>query len=88
MVRMEEAGTLGEGVIGLLENEVFTPDIVDVERVTGELKPPRDVTVMVDVPDEPMLTVREVGRAEMEKSGVDGGATTVRLMVTFLKVAP
>jgi hypothetical protein len=36
----------------------------DAVRETAELKPPVPVMVMVEVPDEPRSTVREVGEAE------------------------
>lgn len=36
----------------------------DAERVTAELKPPVPVTVMVEVPDELLSTVSDVGEAE------------------------
>lgn len=54
-------------------------------RATSELKPFRDATVMSDVPEVPCTVVRELGDADIEKSGVIGigAAMTVRAMVTL-----
>jgi hypothetical protein len=47
-------------------------------RATGELKPFNDATVIVELAEPPCCIVRELGDAEVEKSG---GAVTVRLTV-------
>ena len=39
----------------------------EAERVIAELKPPETAVVIVDVPDEPLVTVIEVGEAETLK---------------------
>ena len=64
------------GVTGLTLNVVVTPvGAPETERVTGKLKPFNDVIVIVDVSEPPCAMVREVGDAEIEKSG--GGTTTL-----------
>ena len=61
-------------------NEAVTPvGAPETERLTVPAKPLRDVTVIVDVPELPCAMVREVGEADIEKSGA---ALTVRLMLT------
>lgn len=37
---------------------------------TGLLNPLRDFTVIVEVPEDPLLMFRDVGEAEIEKSGL------------------
>lgn len=56
------------------ENEVVTPaGAPDIDRVTAELKPLRDVTVTVELPASPCCT--EIGlEVDMEKSGEGWGA--------------
>ena len=49
------------------------------ESVTVPVKPLRKVTVIVDVPRDPLLIVNDVGDAEIEKSGMV--TCTVKLMV-------
>jgi hypothetical protein len=66
--------------MGLTLNEAAIPDGAETERSTVELKPLRDVTVMVEVPEPPWAIVKELGVARIEKSGA---AMMVRLMVTL-----
>jgi len=40
------------------------------ERVTGPVNPLREFTVIFEVPEDPLLMVKDVGEAEIEKSGV------------------
>jgi len=49
------------------------------DRLTVPVKPLRDVTVIVDVPEAPCCIVNDVGDAEIEKSGL---GLTVKLIVT------
>jgi len=57
----------------------------ETDRLTVPVKPYSDVTVMVEVPEEPGAMVREVGEADIEKSGA---ALTVRLMsIVWVNVA-
>jgi len=57
----------------------------ETDKATAELKPFREVTVMVDVPEAPCTIVREAGEADIEKSGA---AETVRLMVAVWVLPP
>jgi len=47
---------------------VIVQAVLFVERLTTPEKPSSAVTVRVEVPGEPALTVTEVGLAEIEKS--------------------
>lgn len=68
-------------VVGLVPKAAVTPlGRAEVESVTDPVKPPESVTVIVLLPLVPCLTVKLVGEAESEKSGV-AGAFTVRLTV-------
>lgn len=80
-VRVEVAEPPEGGVTCAGFKVVVTPGIgVEVtERSTGWLKPCSEVIVIVDVSELPWAMVREVGAAEIEKSG---GGETVRLMST------
>jgi hypothetical protein len=49
------------------------------DSVTVPVNPPRAVTVIVEVPDDPLLMLKDAGDAEIEKSGVV--TCTVTLMV-------
>ena len=70
-VSVEAAPPFAGGVTGLVENEAVTPlGRPEALRVVAELKPFRLLTVMVLVPFEPRVTVREAGAAAMLKSGV------------------
>ena len=60
----------------------------ETERPTAALKPFRDVIVMVEVPEPPWTIVREVGKAEMPKSGGGGNSVTARdKLMLWLKVS-
>jgi len=80
MVKVDVVELSAEGVTGLGLKLVVTPvGAPETERVTGELKPFSEVTVMVEVSESPCAMLREVGEAEIEKSGA---AVTVRLTST------
>ena len=51
------------------------------ESATVPVKLFRGVTVMVEVPEDPLLTLKDAGDADSEKSGVVDG---VKLVVTGL----
>lgn len=62
--------------MGLTLNDVVTPaGAPETERVTAELKPLIEVTVMVDVSEPPCAIVKDVGEALIEKSG--GGRAVI-----------
>jgi hypothetical protein len=66
---------------GTLEgfNEAVAPGTLTLEvRLTDPMKPPRLLSVIVEVPDEPDWTVIEAGFWEMLKSG---GLLTVTIIV-------
>jgi hypothetical protein len=67
-VRVDVVDAPAGGVIGVVEKETVTPEMVELVRVTGELKPLREETVMMEVADEPWIMVRLLGEAAMEKS--------------------
>ena len=63
-VSVEVALPFAGGVTGLVENEAVTPlGRPEALRVVAELKPFRLWSVMVLVPFEPRVTVREAGAA-------------------------
>ena len=73
-VSVEVAVPLAGGVTGFVENAAVTPLGNPVAlSVVAELNPLRLVMVMVLVPFEPCVMVRELGAAAIEKSG--GGFT-------------
>jgi len=57
----------------------------EIDRLTAELKPFKDVMVMVEVPEAPGAMERDVGEAVMEKSGAEA---TVRDIVVLCVRAP
>jgi len=66
-------------VVGFVPKLAVTPlGRPEAERLTLPVNPPDGVTVMVLFPLVPWVTVRLVGEAESEKSGV-AAAFTVRL---------
>jgi hypothetical protein len=70
-VRVEVAFPFAGGVTGFVENAAVTPLGKPVAlRVVAELKPFRLVMVIVLVPFEPCVIVRELGAAPIVKSGV------------------
>ncbi len=69
-------------VVGLVPNEAVTPlGRVELDSDTDPAKPPDGVTVIVLLPLEPCLTVKLVGEAESEKSGVDEAFTVSEIVV-------
>jgi hypothetical protein len=52
-----------------------------VESVTVSENPLRNVIVIVEVPEDPLLIVKDAGEADSEKSGV---TEAVKLVVTGL----
>ena len=70
-VSVEVALPLAGGVTGLVENAAVTPLGNPLAlSVVAELKPLRLVIVIVLVPFEPCVIVKELGEAPMVKSGV------------------
>jgi hypothetical protein len=70
-VSVEVAVPFAGGVTGFVENAAVTPLGNPVAlSVVAELNPFRLVMVMVLVPFEPCVIVRELGEAAIEKSGV------------------
>jgi hypothetical protein len=70
IVKVDVAEVSGDGVIELLLKLVVTPaGAPEIVSATAELKPFREVTVIVDVPKLPCWIVKEVGDADIEKSG-------------------
>lgn len=81
MVKVDVAEPSGAGVIEAgLKVPVVSAGNPDMVRPTSELKPFKDVTVMVEVPDPPKVIERDVGEAAIVKSG---GAVTVRATVVL-----
>ena len=65
-VSVEAALPFAGGVTGLVENDAVTPlGRPEALRVVAELKPFRLLSVMVLVPFEPRVTVKEAGAAAM-----------------------
>jgi hypothetical protein len=62
---------------------LFGPKAV---RAIAELKPPVTVVVIVELPDEPLLMVREVGAALIEKP--EATVVTVSVTVAVALVLP
>lgn len=63
-------------VVGLVPKVAVTPlGRAEVESVTDPVKPFDGVTVMVELPLVPCLTVRLAGEAESEKFGAAGALT-------------
>ena len=70
IVKVDVAVLPAGGVIGLaLKMVVTSVGAPETDRVTGELKSFREVTVMFEVPELPGAIVMEMGEAEIEKSG-------------------
>ncbi len=68
--RADEVEPPEGGVTGLAEKDVETPaGAPESDRVTAELNPFNDVTVMVELAELPCWIDRELGDAEREKSG-------------------
>jgi len=57
----------------------------EIERLTAELKPLKDVIVIVEVPEAPCVIVKDDGEADIVKSGA---AVTVRLTLTVWVSVP
>ena len=67
-LRVDDAVTLGAGVIGLLENDPPIPLGPDIARATGDAKLSSEVTMMLSVPDEPWESTRVDVPSPIEKS--------------------
>jgi hypothetical protein len=76
-VAVLSAGGVTDAGLGVAVTPVGAPVAV---KLTAELKPLRDVTVIVDVSEPPSAIVNEVGEADIEKSGA-AAAVTVRVIV-------
>jgi hypothetical protein len=71
-------------VVGLVENAAVTPlGSPDADKLTLPVNPFRGVTVIVDVPFAPCVTLREAGEAPIVKLGA---GLTVRVTVAFAVV--
>jgi len=82
-VKVEVMEPSAGGVTEFWLNDVVTPaGAPETERLTGELKALIEVTVMTEEPELPRAIVRDIGDAEMEKSGVGGKAVTVSERLT------
>jgi len=63
-------GEVAGGVTGLGLKPPVTPAGKEAVRITGELKPPEEVTVTIAVPVPPGLRTRLLGLVEMLNIGV------------------
>lgn len=67
-------------VVGFVPKLAVTPEgSADVESVTLPVKPPLGVTVMVELPLLPCVTVRLLGEADSEKFGPAAGGNVTQL---------
>ena len=75
-VRVELAVAVGVGVTELGESEQVAPDGQPATvRATLLLNPLIEVTVTVEVPVPPWVSVNDVGLRDIEKSGAAAGLT-------------
>lgn len=74
-------------VVGLVPNEAVTPDgRAEFESVTLPVKPPDGVTVIVELPLLPCVTLKLLGEADNEKFGVAVAFTVNEIDVVWLSV--
>ena len=74
-------------VVGLVPNEAVTPDgSAEFESVTLPVKPPLGVTVIVELPLLPRVTLKLLGEADSEKLGVATPFTVNEIDVVWLSV--
>ena len=69
-------------VVGFVPNVAVTPDgRVEFESVTLPVKPPEGVTVIVELPLLPCVTLKLLGEADNEKFGVATALTVNEIEV-------
>ena len=74
-------------VVGLVPNEAVTPEgRAEFERDTLPVKPPDGVTVIVELPLLPCVTLKLLGEADSEKFGVAVAFTVNEIDVVWLSV--
>ena len=74
-------------VVGLVPNEAVTPEgRAEFESVTLPVKPPLGVTVIVELPLVPCVTLKLLGEADSEKFGVAVAFTVNEIDVVWLSV--
>ena len=74
-------------VVGLVPNEAVTPEgRAEFESVTLPVKPPLGVTVIVELPLLPRVTLKLLGEADSEKLGVATPFTVNEIDVVWLSV--
>jgi hypothetical protein len=74
-------------VVGLVPNDAVTPDgRAEFESVTLPVKPPLGVTVIVELPLLPCVTLKLLGEADSEKLGVATPFTVNEIDVVWLNV--
>ena len=74
-------------VVGLVPNEAVTPEgSAEFESVTLPVNPPLGVTVIVELPLLPCVTLKLLGEADSEKFGVAVAFTVSEIDVVWLNV--
>jgi len=74
-------------VVGLVPNEAVTPEgSAEFESVTLPVNPPLGVTVIVELPLLPCVTLKLLGEADSEKLGVAVAFTVSEIDVVWLNV--
>ena len=74
-------------VVGLVPNEAVTPEgRAEFESVTLPVNPPLGVTVIVELPLLPCVTLKLLGEADSEKFGVAVAFTVNEIDVVWLSV--
>jgi len=74
-------------VVGFVPNEAVTPEgRAEFESVTLPVKPPLGVTVIVELPLLPCVTLKLLGEADSEKFGVAVAFTVNEIEVVWLSV--
>lgn len=74
-------------VVGFVPNEAVTPEgRAEFESVTLPVKPPEGVTVIVELPLLPCVTLRLLGEADNEKFGVAVAFIVSEIDVVWLSV--
>lgn len=77
IVRVDVAKPSEGGVTEIGSKEAVAPfGRPEMERLTTELKPFRDVMFIVELPESPWMIVNEDGDAEIEKSGTARAASS------------
>ncbi len=84
MVSTEVAEPPDASVTVVWLNVTVIPVGAVADKVKEPLKPPRELTVMVEIPVRPGLMLREDGDAEIEKSGFVCEGTVIATVVEWL----